>query len=168
MKKKIWLVAAVLLIFCGCHTKAEPIVEAPILMQDGQTVQTVVDKMANRIAIPMPADLDDTALKNLFSISPTHVQEYAGKISMEPGNMDHFVALRANPKKKRAVIKGLNRRLSDMQRVFSQNQTDEDEKILKGEIVEKGDYVFLAILCEENEMVEEDMQEMLGIIEEAF
>ena len=140
----------------------------PIPMKDGQTVQMVVDKVADKLGMQMSADLDDTALKDLFFIKRDDLQEYAGKISMEPDNMDHIVALRANPGKVQKAVKGLKRRLEDVQNSFSQYQTEQNELVLQGQVVEKGNYIFLIILSDESTAMEEEIMEILEIIEDAF
>lgn len=168
MKKGFGLLLAAILIFGGCSTKAEPIVEEPMEMANGQTIQTVVDKIADRIGMDMPADVKDTVLKDLFFISPAYVEDYAGKISMQPTSMNQIVAVKANPEKSKKVLKGLKKRLSDMKMSFSQNHEDENEQILQGQVVEKGNYIFLIILCEDSETIDTQMQEIIKIIEEVF
>lgn len=168
MKKGLTLLLAVILIFGGCSSKVEPIVEEPMEMANGQTVQTVVDKIADQIGMDMPADLEDTVLKDLFSIKPADIEDYAGKVSMEPTSMNQIVAVKANPEKLQKVLKGLKRRLSDVQTSFSQNHEDENEQILQGQVVEKGNYIFLIVLCEDSETIDTQMEEIIKIIEEVF
>jgi len=172
MKKAAALLMAIMLslgIFTGCGSKAEAPSENTVTMKSGESVQSVVDKIFNEIGMQMPADIDDSVLKDIFYIDPsTDVEEYFGKMAMTITSADHIIAVKSKPEKKQDVIDGLNKRLEDVQASFAQYLPDQSEKANKGQVIEKGDYVFLLILGQEVETIDDDMVKAVEIINGAF
>ena len=118
MKKLIGLLAAAVLctgLLAGCGSKDAA--GASMEMKEGQSVQTVVDQIAEDIGIAMAAPIDDEMLKQLFYIDPSDAQAYYGQISMANVSADNVVAIQAAPDKKDAVVEGLNKRLEDVQKL---------------------------------------------------
>ncbi|WP_101911530.1 DUF4358 domain-containing protein [Marasmitruncus massiliensis] len=153
-----------ILLLTGCGSKAVPLTDELVQMQNGQSLQNVVDQIAEKIGMQMPANLDETALKELFYVSKNDIEEFAGKIAMQAGDTEQIVAVKANPKKKQAVINSLGRRLSDVQAFLS----EEKETAENGQVVEKGNYVFLLILNDATEDRNADMEDAIALLNEAF
>ena len=169
MKKLISLLAAAVLcagLLAGCGSKNAG--SASMEMKEGQSVQTVVDQIAEDVGIAMAAPLDDELLGQLFYIDPSDVEEYYGQISMANVSADNIVAVKAKPDKKDIVVEGLNKRLEDVQNSFSQYLPEQYEKAMKGRVVEKGNYVFLLILGQQSATFDQDMEIAVGIIDAAF
>ena len=166
MKNFRWLAAVLVCIgmFAGCGSKAEGGTDT-VQMKDGNTVQTVVDQIENEIGLQMPADIDDQVLADLFYIDPeADVEEYAGKMAMTMTSSDNVVAVKAKPEARQKVFDGLTKRLADVQASFERYLPDQYEKAQRGLVVEKGDYLFLLIVGE----TEEDLENAKGIVEGAF
>ena len=169
MKKLIGLLAAAVLctgLLSGCGSKDAA--GASMEMKEGQSVQTVVDQIAEDVGIAMAAPIDDEMLKQLFYIDPSDAQAYYGQISMANVSADNVVAIQAAPDKKDAVVEGLNKRLEDVQNSFAQYLPEQYEKAMKGRVVEKGNYVFLLILGQESSTFDQDMGKAVGILDAAF
>lgn len=165
--KKIIRLAIVLLcigMLAGCGSKADGGTDA-VQMKDGNTLQTVVDRIEDEVGIQMSADIDDQLFTDLFYIDPeTDVEEYAGKMAMSMTSADNVVAVKAKPESRQKVLDGLNKRLADVQASFEQYLPDQYEKSQRGLVIEKGDYLFLLIVGETSE----DQEKAQEIIAEAF
>ena len=81
---------------------------------------------------------------------------------------DNVVAIKAKPDKKQTVVDGLTKRLEDVRNSFAQYLPDQSEKAQKGQVIEKGDYVFLLILGSDVEKFDAEMENAVKIINEAF
>ena len=142
MKKLIGLLAAAVLctgLLSGCGSKDAS--GASMEMKEGQSVQTVVDQIAEDVGIAMAAPIDDEMLKQLFYIDPSDAQAYYGQISMANVSADNVVAIQAAPDKKDAVVEGLNKRLEDVQNSFAQYLPEQYEKA-EGSGCRKGELCF--------------------------
>ncbi len=158
--KKIIRLAIVLLcigMLAGCGSKADGGTDA-VQMKDGNTLQTVVDRIEDEVGIQMSADIDDQLFADLFYIDPeADVEEYAGKMAMSMTSADNVVAVKAKPESRQKVLDGLNKRLAEY-------LPDQYEKSQRGLVIEKGDYLFLLIVGETSE----DQEKAQEIIAEAF
>lgn len=148
----------------GCGAKPAAGAE----MIDGQSVQTVVDTIANDVGMQMPADVDDELLKSMFYIDRADTEEYYGKMAMTMTSADNVVAVKAKQGKGEAVKTSLEKRLSDVQKSFEQYLPDQYEKAMKGQVIQKGDYVFLAIIGLDSTTYDADMAKVNEIINAAF
>ena len=135
-------------------------------MKEGQTIQTVVDQIIDEA---MPAEIDDTLMKDVFYIDPEKdVDEYYGQFAMVNVSADNLLAVKAKPEQKDAVIEAMGKRLKDVQASFSNYLPDQSEKAQKGRVVDRGNYVFLVILGESPETFDDDLDRAVKIIDEAF
>ncbi|WP_172439213.1 MULTISPECIES: DUF4358 domain-containing protein [Anaerotruncus] len=138
-------------------------------MKEGQTIQTVVDQIIDEVGIAMPAEIDDTLMKDVFYIDPEKdVDEYYGQFAMVNVSADNLLAVKAKPEQKDAVIEAMGKRLKDVQASFSNYLPDQSEKAQKGRVVDRGNYVFLVILGESPETFDDDLDRAVKIIDEAF
>ena len=169
MKKNfgvIFLVAVCCLgIFVGC-SKTES--ASGTAMKEGESVQTVVDRIAEEVGIQMPADVDDGILKDIFYLDTDQVEEYAGKMSITMTSADNLLAVKAKAGEQETVREALEKRLSDVQNAFAQYLPEQSEKAQKGQVVQHGDYLFLVIIGESSETFDSDMEQALKIIDDAF
>ena len=153
-------------ILAGCSQQEEA--AGGETMKEGQSVQTVVDQIAEEIGIQMPADVDDTILKDMFYLDAGDVEAYAGKMAMTMTSADNVLAVQAKPGQADAAQEALEQRLADVQNAFAQYLPDQSEKAQKGQVVRRGDYVFLLILGESSETYDSDMERAIQIVDEAF
>ncbi|MCI8649154.1 MAG: DUF4358 domain-containing protein [Anaerotruncus sp.] len=152
--------------FMGCGKKADS--ESAQEMKPGNTVQTVVDKIEAEVGIAMAENVDDTLLKDIFSVNPEDVEEYAGKFSMAMVNADNVVAIKAKPEKVQNVVDGLTQRLEALREQFETYLPDQKEKLAKGKVLQKGNYVFLLVVGYETESFDADIAKAEEIVEAAF
>lgn len=162
--KSLNAVILTVLLFAGCGSNAVPLTEKLVQTQNGQSLQNVVDQIAEKVGMQVPANLDETALKELFYISKNDVEEYAGKIAMQDGDTEQIVAVKPNPKKKRAVVNSLGKRLSDIQASLSKGK----ENTGNCQVVEKGEYVVLLVLNDSEEGANADMEDAIALLNEAL
>ena len=69
MKKSVTLFLAAILcwgLFAGCGKDTSSSGDGSAQMKDGESVQTVVDKIVDEIGMQMPSDIDDGIYKELF------------------------------------------------------------------------------------------------------
>ncbi len=162
------LLAAVICVgaLAGCgSSKSE---ETTVSMKDGYTVETVVKSIVDEVGIAMPAEIDDTILKDMCHVDPANVESYYGQIAMVNVSADNIIGVQAKPGKGAEVAEGLNQRLEDVKAQFAQYLPDQKEKTEKGKVIEKGDYVFLLILGSDVEKFDEEMQRAEELVNEAF
>lgn len=121
--KKIFavLISAVLCVgmLAGCGSKPAASGDSTE-MKEGQTIQTVVDRIIDEVGIAMPAEIDDTLMKDVFYIDPEKdVDEYYGQFAMVNVSADNLLAVKAKPEQKDAVIEAMGKRLKDVQASFA-------------------------------------------------
>lgn len=166
LMKKILAAACCLGLLAGCAQQGEA--AGGETMKEGQSVQTVVDQIADEIGIQMPADVDDTILKDMFYLDASEVESYAGKMAMTMTSADNVLAVQAKSGQADAAQEALEQRLADVQNAFAQYLPDQSEKAQKGQVVRRGDYVFLLILGQSTETYDSDMERAIQIIDDAF
>ena len=170
MKK--WMVRFLAAICClsmlaGCGSQ-EGQATSGKTMKEGESVQTVVDQIAEEIGIQMPADVDDSILKDIFYLETDQVEAYAGKMAVTMTSADNVMAVQAKPDQVETAQEALEQRLADVQNAFAQYLPDQSEKAQKGQVVRRGDYVFLLILGESSDTYDSDMERAIQIIDDAF
>lgn len=161
MMKRIFaaLLAAALLLTaaaCGQKTPAAP------TLKEGVTLQNVVDGIGEEIGITMPAEVDESILKDLIGIDPADVEEYAGYVTMVMVSADNLIAVKAKEGKVETVQNALATRQEMVIKSFEQYLPSELDKSKAGKVITIGDYVFLVILGR----MEEDPASEVTLIEE--
>ena len=149
LKKTICcLMAAMLLLTsaaCGSKAPAAP------TLKEGVTLQSIVDTLAEKYGFTMPAELDDSILKDFLGIDPEDVEEYTGYITMVNISTDNLIAIKAKEGKVEMVQKKLEERQDAQAKEFEQYLQDQYQKVTAGKVIVIGDYVFLATLCRMDE-----------------
>lgn len=171
--KKIFavLLAAALCagMLAGCGSKEPAASGDSVEMKEGQSIQTVVDQIIDEVGIAMPAEIDDTLIKDVFYIDPEEdVDEYYGQFAMVNVSADNLLGVKAKPERKDAVIEAMGKRLKDVQASFANYLPDQSEKAQKGRVVDRGNYVFLIILGDSPETFDDDLDRAVKIIDDAF
>ena len=138
LKKTICcLMAAMLLLTsaaCGSKAPAAP------TLKEGVTLQSIVDTLAEKYGFTMPAELDDSILKDILGIDPEDVEDYY-----------NLIAIKAKEGKVETVQKKLEERQDAQAKEFEQYLQDQYQKVTAGKVIVIGDYVFLATLCRMDE-----------------
>lgn len=168
MKKLISILTVVMcgvVVMAGCSGKGA---SASTKMKDGNTVQTVIDKIVEDVGIAMPAPLDDTILQDMYYVDPADVEAYAGQLSTVMISADNIVAVHAKDGKIDTVKAALEKRLGDVRSSFEQYLPEQSVKAQKGQVIVKGNYAFLLILGESEETYDSDMEKAVAIIDAAF
>jgi len=99
----------------------------------------------------MPAELDDSILKDILGIDPEDVEEYTGYITMVNISTDNLIAIKAKEGKVETVQKKLEERQDAQAKEFEKYLQDQYQKVTVGKVIVIGDYVFLATLCRMDE-----------------
>lgn len=171
MKKLAVLFMALLLIvstMAGCNSKPAEGDASTVILQEGYTLQSIIDKMNEEIGIQMPMTVDDAVLEDIFHVNPDDIEEYYGIFGGSMTSADNAVAVKAKEGKADAVAESLNQRLEDVRASFEQYLPDQGEKAKKGQVIQKGDYVFLVIIGQDYDTFDSDMEKAQGFINEAF
>ena len=169
MKKLIKVMGILCLsaVLYACGSSAQT-PSATMEMKSGESVHSVVTRINDEIGIAMPADVDDTALKEVFYVNPADVEAYAGKFAMVMTSSDNVVAVKAKEGKAEDVASALERRLEDVKNSFEQYLPEQFAKAEKGAVIRKGDYVFLLIVGQLDDTIDQDYDKAKKIIDEAF
>lgn len=171
MKKLAVLCMALLLIvstMAGCNSKPAEGDASTVILQEGYTLQSIIDKMNEEIGIQMPMTVDDAVLEDIFHVNPDDIEEYYGIFGGSMTSADNAVAVKAKEGKADAVAESLNQRLEDVRASLSSICRTREEKAKKGQVIQKGDYVFLVIIGQDYDTFDSDMEKAQGFINEAF
>jgi len=157
MKKILLICMAVLLVFAGCSNKGEP-----NTIKDGKSLQDVIDAVDLKFkekydpddeaeydvkSVPNGVAIDQQRLSDFFDIAPEDVAEMAGWYSMMILNSHTFIGIRATDGKIDNVLKGLEKYKTDLANQYEfYNVNGSYNRVLDGEIYQKGDYAFLIIV----------------------
>ena len=136
-------------------------------LKDSATLQEIVDKIDTEIGIQMPSELDEQTLQDLFGVKKEDVEEFYGKFAMVMNSSDNVIAIKAKDGKAEDVKAALEKRKEDVIQSFEQYLPDQYEKAQKGLVITKGNYVFLVIVGEA-EQIDQDMNKAKEIVDSYF
>lgn len=119
--------------------------EEGMIMAAGSRIQDVVMKLGETFGITMPQKLDDAALKDVFGIDPANIEEYYGEYSAVNTSADHLIGLKVKDGKVDEVRAALENRKNEIIKNFEEYLPDQYEKAQAGQIIQKGNYLFLVI-----------------------
>ena len=107
MKKLAVLCMALLLIvstMAGCNSKPAEGDASTVILQEGYTLQSIIDKMNEEIGIQMPMTVDDAVLEDIFHVNPDDIEEYYGIFGGSMTSADNAVAVKAKEGKADAIF----------------------------------------------------------------
>lgn len=146
--------------------------EKKLAMKDNNTtLQHIVDKVAEEFGdfyVQMPSKLSDETLKDIYSIEPGSVEEYAGDFAMTMTSADNFVAIKAKEGKAEEVKQALENRRAQVQQTFEQYLPGPLVVAKAGKVLVKGDYVFLIMLGDPEKDPAKDVERAEEIINSFF
>ncbi len=119
--------------------------EEGMLMAAGSRIQDVVMKLGEELGITMPEKLDEAALKDVFGLDPSDIEEYYGEYSAVNTSADHIIGVKVKKGKVDTVRKALETRKEEVVKNFKEYLPDQYDKAQAGRIIEKGNYLFLVI-----------------------
>ena len=144
MKPIVAVVLAAALILTGCgKTQPEPEQPQPT---PSLSLQEMVDRLAARFELDLPADLDAQMLEDLLELEEEDLEEYAGQISMSMVSADNLIFLRPKPDSFKKAQKALSKRLEYVRLAFENYLPDQYEKARAGSVTTRGGYLFLVVV----------------------
>ena len=149
---------------CACSSNSS---DGTTLKND-VTLQDIVDEIESQIGMQMPGDIDDVMLTDMYHMDMNNVETYAGRASMTMTSCDTVVAIKAVPNKVSEVAKSLEQRQEDLINQFERYLPSQYQKAQAGSVIVRGDYVFLIVLGESEETINDDIQRAEDIINSYF
>lgn len=147
MKKCGFLLAALALImtlFAGCNGGQNGEAVKP-----NQSLDEIVSSIADELTLPMPAQVDDTMLKDLFYVDPEDAASYSGQFAQVNVSSANILIVEAKDSGKVETISAaLERRKQDMMTSFEMYLADQYEIAQNAKIITKGNYVALLMIDE--------------------
>lgn len=156
------------LVGCTNNNATAPGTDNAFVLQEGTTLETIVNDINTQIGMQMPGPVDDTLLVDMFHLSPEIVEEYFGLFGMTMTTADNVIAVKAVPGKIDEVVAGLEQRKEDVISSFSQYLPDQHEKAQAGKVIQKGDYAFLIIIGDYEKGYDNEMAKAEEIINSYF
>lgn len=146
MKKLGWigmLFMVVALMFTGCSQSGSESVQ----LKDGETLESVVTSITEELTMPMPAQVDDTILKDVFYVDPEDTNSYFGQFAMVNVSSANVIVVEAKGEDQVASIQeSLEKRKDDVCNSFEMYLPDQYEIAQNGKVVTKGNYVALLMI----------------------
>lgn len=166
--KKIVVALLSLLLGCtlavGCSSSKDQ-----TTLKQGETLSGIVSKIETQVGgITMGKEVEESDLSNMFGISPEDVEEYAGKFSIVMNSSDNLLAVRAKEGRADAVEEALEARRQAVIQNFETYLPEQLAKAQAGQVIRKGDYVFLVIVGQNSDNPALPVEEAVQIIEDAF
>lgn len=139
-----------------------------IVINEGATLENIVNQINEEIGIQMPAPVDETILTDMFYLNGDVVEEYYGLMAMTMTSSDNVVAVKATPGKIEEVTTALEKRKEDVVNSFAQYLPDQYEKAQAGKVIVKGDYAFLIIIGDYEKGLDNEMAKAEEILNSYF
>lgn len=147
MKRCGFLLAALALVtvlFAGCSSG-----QGEAEVKPNQPIEDIVASMAEELTLPMPAQVDDTMLKEIFYIDPADAASYAGQFAQVNVSSANVIIVEAKDSSKVETIQAaLEKRQKDVMTSFEMYLEDQYEIAKNAKIVTKGNYVALLMVAE--------------------
>ena len=133
----------VALMFTGCSQSGSESVQ----LKDGETLESVVTSITEELTMPMPAQVDDTILKDVFYVDPEDTNSYFGQFAMVNVSSANVIVVEAKGEDQVASIQeSLEKRKDDVCNSFEMYLPDQYEIAQNGKVITKGNYVALLII----------------------
>lgn len=147
MKKIIplLLLTGILLTIFGCSSKSKTPIssEAQEILREGETLQSIVEQIAQRIEIQSPGEINGDVLKEIYHIPLNYVDDFYGVISLINFSADNVIIVKAKDNRIDDVIESLNTRKQDV--IANMHLPTEMKKAEEGVVVSRGNYIMLFI-----------------------
>ncbi len=126
-------------------------------LKENITLGDIVTELRQEFSPPSPGQIGDSYLKGLYGVNPKDVDAYAGFISLDDTSPDQVLAIKAGEGKASSIKNALEDRLTFVQSEFEAGSPTQHKKAMAGQVVVKGDFLFLIILGREAMDADEEM-----------
>lgn len=150
---KFFKIAVFIMIFCificGCNINDKSAKYqrlSPGELKEGTDIKQLVEKIYNDNSDRSDEEAaiaDDEIAEKLFYLNLDDVDEYYIQYAPNDQYADNVAVVRAKEGKAEAVAASLEKRLNDIYEKFKDDSSNEIEKVDKGKIILKGNYVML-------------------------
>lgn len=142
--------------------------EQGMIMAAGSRLQDVIMQLGEELGITMPEKLDESSLKEVFGVDPADIEEYYGEYSAVNTSADHIIGLKVKDGKVDAVRQALETRKEEIVKNFEEYLPDQYEKAQAGQIIQKGNYLFLVIAGDSEKGYDSEMDRAQKIVSGYF
>lgn len=142
--------------------------EQGMIMAAGSRLQDVIMQLGEELGITMPEKLDESSLKEVFGVDPADIEEYYGEYSAVNTSADHIIGLKVKDGKVDAVRQALETRKEEIVKNFEEYLPDQYEKAQAGQIIQKGNYLFLVIAGDSEKGYDSEMDRARKIVNGYF
>ena len=142
--------------------------EQGMIMAVGSRLQDVIMQLGEELGITMPEKLDESSLKEVFGVDPADIEEYYGEYSAVNTSADHIIGLKVKDGKVDAVRQALEARKEEIVKNFEEYLPDQYEKAQAGQIIQKGNYLFLVIAGDSEKGYDSEMDRAQKIVNGYF
>lgn len=142
--------------------------EQGMIMAAGSRLQDVIMQLGEELGITMPEKLDESSLKEVFGVDPADIEEYYGEYSAVNTSADHIIGLKVKDGKVDAVRQALEARKEEIVKNFEEYLPDQYEKAQAGQIIQKGNYLFLVIAGDSEKGYDSEMDRAQKIVNGYF
>lgn len=142
--------------------------EQGMIMAAGSRLQDVIMQLGEELGITMPEKLDESSLKEVFGVDPADIEEYYGEYSAVNTSADHIIGLKVKDGKVDAVRQALEARKEEIVKNFEEYLPDQYEKAQAGQIIQKGNYLFLVIAGDSEKGYDSEMDRAQKIVSGYF
>lgn len=142
--------------------------EQGMIMAAGSRLQDVIMQLGEELGITMPEKLDESSLKEVFGVDPADIEEYYGEYSAVNTSADHIIGLKVKDGKVDAVRQALETRKEEIVKNFEEYLPDQYEKAQAGQIIQKGNYLFLVIAGDSEKGYDSEMDRAQKIVNGYF
>ena len=142
--------------------------EQGMIMAAGSRLQDVIMQLGEELGITMPEKLDESSLKEVFGVDPADIEEYYGEYSAVNTSADHIIGLKVKDGKVDAVRQALEARKEEIVKNFEEYLPDQYEKAQAGQIIQKGNYLFLVIAGDSEKGYDSEMDRARKIVNGYF
>ena len=125
-------------------------------------------QLGEELGITMPEKLDESSLKEVFGVDPADIEEYYGEYSAVNTSADHIIGLKVKDGKVDAVRQALEARKEEIVKNFEEYLPDQYEKAQAGQIIQKGNYLFLVIAGDSEKGYDSEMDRAQKIVNGYF
>lgn len=142
--------------------------EEGMIMAAGSRLQDVIMQLGEELGITMPEKLDETSLKEVFGVDPADIEEYYGEYSAVNTSADHLIGLKAKDGRVDAVKQALEAHKEEIVKNFEEYLPDQYDKAQAGQIIQKGNYLFLVIAGDSEKGYDNEMDRAQKIVNGYF
>ena len=127
--------------------------EEGMIMAAGSRLQDVIMQLGEELGITMPEKLDETSLKEVFGVDPA---------------ADHIIGLKVKDGRVDAVKQALEAHKEEIVNNFAEYLPDQYDKAQAGQIIQKGNYLFLVIAGDGEKGYDNEMDRAQKIVNGYF